>query len=118
MPWEGLIAWITEKKIPNKKIYRIVASYLYFLIDLIMNSFIPWKERPASFQAMKCAVPDDVRLASVKNHIPNMVLNYGRCCVNVAEREKKRGLATCVQNVMSSFALQHASHLFMANNPH
>ncbi|PRD35302.1 UNVERIFIED_CONTAM: hypothetical protein NCL1_11914 [Trichonephila clavipes] len=35
---------------------------------------------------------------------------------NVAEKDKKRGPATCVQNAMSPCALQHASHRFMANN--
>ncbi|GFX20509.1 piggyBac transposable element-derived protein 4 [Trichonephila clavipes] len=42
--------------------------------------------RPSSFQAKKCVVPDDVRLASVGNHLPKMVSNYRRCrkinCIN------------------------------------
>ncbi|GFU18398.1 uncharacterized protein TNCV_1980791 [Trichonephila clavipes] len=57
------------------------------------------KGRPASFQAKKCVVPDDVRLASVGNHMPRwfpIIEGVG----NVAERNKNRGPATCVQNVM------------------
>jgi len=34
------------------------------------------KGRPTTFQAKKCVVPDDVRLASEGNHIPKMVSNY------------------------------------------
>ncbi|GFX66049.1 piggyBac transposable element-derived protein 4 [Trichonephila clavipes] len=37
------------------------------------------KGRPASFQAKKCVVPDDVRLASGGNHMTKMVSNYRRC---------------------------------------
>ncbi|GFS86074.1 transposable element Tcb2 transposase [Trichonephila clavipes] len=37
------------------------------------------KGRTASFQVNKCAVPDDVRLASVENHVTKMVSNYRRC---------------------------------------
>ncbi|XP_035229066.1 piggyBac transposable element-derived protein 4-like [Stegodyphus dumicola] len=47
------------------------------------------KGRPASFQAKRCAVPDDIRLANVGNHMPKMVSNYRRCR-NVAQRPKKR----------------------------
>ena len=37
---------------------------------------------------------------------------------NVAESDKKRGPTTCVQYAMSSCALKHDPHLFMANNHH
>ncbi|GFV48095.1 uncharacterized protein TNCV_3027791 [Trichonephila clavipes] len=37
------------------------------------------KGHPASFQVKKRAVPDDVRLASVRNHMPKMLSNYRRC---------------------------------------
>ncbi|GFV97133.1 piggyBac transposable element-derived protein 4 [Trichonephila clavipes] len=37
------------------------------------------KGRPDSFQAKECAFPDDVRLASVGNHMPKMVSNYRWC---------------------------------------
>ncbi|PRD35301.1 UNVERIFIED_CONTAM: hypothetical protein NCL1_11913 [Trichonephila clavipes] len=47
------------------------------------------KGRPAGFQAKKCVVPDDVRLANVGNHIPKMLSNCRRCVVVVAN-------ATCL----------------------
>ena len=72
----------------------------------------------ASFQAKKCAVPDYVRLASVGNHMPKMVSNYIDDVGNVAQKEKKRGAAAFVQNMMYPCALEHASHLFMANYHH
>ncbi|GFW93254.1 transposable element Tcb2 transposase [Trichonephila clavipes] len=39
------------------------------------------KGRNASFQVKKCVVPDDVRVASVRNHMPKMVSNYRRSFV-------------------------------------
>ncbi|GFX82710.1 piggyBac transposable element-derived protein 4 [Trichonephila clavipes] len=130
----------------GRRSVRWAHSIFYFLIGLaIINSFILWqgskrntclgqltlrivlarqlidgyssrkrKGRPASFQAKECVVSNDVRLWW-KNHKPKMVSDD---VANVAERNKKRGPATCVQNGMSPCALQHASHLFMANNHH
>ncbi|GFV65288.1 piggyBac transposable element-derived protein 4 [Trichonephila clavipes] len=69
------------------------------------------KGRPASFQEKKCVVPDGVRLTSVGNQMQMMVSNKDDVG-NIVERDKKRGHATCEQNVMSSCALRHASHLF------
>ncbi|GFV65857.1 hypothetical protein TNCV_1828271 [Trichonephila clavipes] len=62
--------------------------------------FLTKKERTctASFQEklrMMCALPNMVSIYSSRN---------------VTERDKKRGPATCVQNVKSPCALQHASH--------
>ncbi|GFV81337.1 hypothetical protein TNCV_4773631 [Trichonephila clavipes] len=37
---------------------------------------------------------------------------------NIAVKNKKRGPTTYVKNVSSPRALQHAPHLFMANNHH
>ncbi|GFT79080.1 hypothetical protein TNCV_3094431 [Trichonephila clavipes] len=37
------------------------------------------KGPPASFQAKKCVVLDDVRIASVGTHLPKKVSNYRRC---------------------------------------
>ncbi|GFW27057.1 hypothetical protein TNCV_92831 [Trichonephila clavipes] len=58
------------------------------------------KGHPASFQEKKCVVSYDVRLASVGNHMPNQwfptIDNVG----NESERNKKRGFATCVSNVV------------------
>ncbi|GFY24585.1 uncharacterized protein TNCV_1016311 [Trichonephila clavipes] len=72
---------------------------------------------PASFQTKKYVVLIDVRLAIVEiicqRWLPT-IDDMG----NVAERDKKRGPAACVKNVMSLCALEHASHLFMANNHH
>ncbi|GFU33203.1 hypothetical protein TNCV_4157061 [Trichonephila clavipes] len=79
---------------------------------------IPQEKGHACFQAKKCVVPDDVRLASVRNHISKIVSNYRRCRKCSRKGQEKR-TAACEQNVMSLFcALQYASHLFMANNPH
>ncbi|GFT45931.1 hypothetical protein TNCV_2250691 [Trichonephila clavipes] len=75
------------------------------------------KGRPSSFQAKKCAVPDDVRLASGGNHMPKMVPTIDGVG-NEAQKEKKRGPTASVQNVMYLCALEQASHLFMANNHH
>ncbi|GFY05569.1 piggyBac transposable element-derived protein 4 [Trichonephila clavipes] len=36
------------------------------------------KGRPANFQAKKCVVPDDMRLASLGKHMPNIVFIYRR----------------------------------------
>ncbi|GFW06675.1 hypothetical protein TNCV_3287761 [Trichonephila clavipes] len=70
----------------------------------------------ASFQAKKCVVPEDVRLASVRNLVPKKGFPTKEDIENVSERDKKKRLATCVQNVMTPWALKHASHPFMANN--
>ncbi|PRD31871.1 UNVERIFIED_CONTAM: hypothetical protein NCL1_22181 [Trichonephila clavipes] len=65
---------------------------------------------PASFQAKKCVVPDDVRLAGVgiicQRWFPT-IDDVG----NVAERDKKRVPTTCVQNVMSSVSDFHPKFL-------
>ncbi|GFW64584.1 retrovirus-related Pol polyprotein from transposon 412 [Trichonephila clavipes] len=72
----------------------------------------------ASFQVKKCAVPDDVRLASVGKHMPKKASNYRRCWKCLHKKENKRGPAASVQNVMYPCTLEHASHLFMPNNHH
>ncbi|GFT86794.1 piggyBac transposable element-derived protein 4 [Trichonephila clavipes] len=48
------------------------------------------KGRPVSFQAKKCVVPEDVRLASVGNHMPKMVTNYRRCKKCIRKGQEKR----------------------------
>ncbi|GFX38477.1 piggyBac transposable element-derived protein 4 [Trichonephila clavipes] len=48
------------------------------------------KERPASFQARKCVVPDDVRSASVGNHMSKMVSNYRQCREHSRKGQEKR----------------------------
>ncbi|GFV17048.1 hypothetical protein TNCV_656011 [Trichonephila clavipes] len=63
------------------------------------------KECSASFQANKC-VQDDMPLANVGNHIPKMASNYRRC----------RKYSRTLYDVMYPCALEHASHVFMANN--
>lgn len=55
------------------------------------------KGRPASFQAKKCAVPDDVRLASVGNHMPKMVSNYRRCRKCSTKGKEKRTRCICAE---------------------
>ncbi|GFV92991.1 piggyBac transposable element-derived protein 4 [Trichonephila clavipes] len=54
------------------------------------------KGRPACFQAKMCAVPDDVPLARVGNHMPKMVSNYRRDVGNVAQKETKRERTRCI----------------------
>ncbi|GFS65529.1 piggyBac transposable element-derived protein 4 [Trichonephila clavipes] len=69
------------------------------------------KGRPASFQVNKCAVPDDVRLASVGNHMPKMISNYRRCRkFSTKGKEKKTScicaecdVALCIGTCFSSF---------------
>ncbi|GFV35645.1 uncharacterized protein LOC103524116 [Trichonephila clavipes] len=52
-----------------------VLSVLPYQMDILREKR---KGRPASFQAKKCLIPDDVLLASVENHMPEMVSNYRR----------------------------------------
>ncbi|GFW59928.1 piggyBac transposable element-derived protein 4 [Trichonephila clavipes] len=69
------------------------------------------KGHPASFQAKKCAVLDDVRLASVGNPMPKMVSNYRRCrkCSTKGKEKKTRCICAecdvplCIGTCFSSF---------------
>ncbi|GFV15755.1 piggyBac transposable element-derived protein 4 [Trichonephila clavipes] len=47
----------------------------------LINGYSPRKRkrRPASFQAKKSVVPDDVRIASVVNRMPKIAYKYRRC---------------------------------------
>ncbi|GFX23599.1 piggyBac transposable element-derived protein 4 [Trichonephila clavipes] len=81
----------------RKEIYQIRRSVkgwhriFYLLVDLtIINSFIRWKGGPASFQAKKWVVPDDVSVASVGNHMPKMVSNYRQCRKCSRKGQEKR----------------------------
>ncbi|GFT75850.1 hypothetical protein TNCV_851501 [Trichonephila clavipes] len=42
---------------------------------------LPTVRHPVSFQAKKCVVPDDARLASVGHHMPNIDSNNRRCAI-------------------------------------
>ncbi|XP_035206323.1 piggyBac transposable element-derived protein 4-like [Stegodyphus dumicola] len=92
----------------------------YFLTDHgFVNSFILWQTdiprkrrgRPASFQAKLCAVPDDIRLANVGNHMPKMASNYRRCrkCSTKAQEKRTRYMCAvcdvplCIATCFSSF---------------
>ncbi|GFT38183.1 piggyBac transposable element-derived protein 4 [Trichonephila clavipes] len=55
------------------------------------------KGRPASFQAKKCAVPDDVPLARVGNHMSKMVSNYRRCRKCSTKADEKRICCICAE---------------------
>ncbi|GFU47607.1 uncharacterized protein TNCV_2443291 [Trichonephila clavipes] len=73
------------------------------------------KGRPASFQAKMCVVPNDVRFAFVENQCQRWFPSRD-ATGNVAEKDKKSGPVTSVQNVMSPCALEPGSPFFMANN--
>ncbi|GFY19518.1 piggyBac transposable element-derived protein 4 [Trichonephila clavipes] len=53
------------------------------------------KRRPASFQAKKCVVPDDVRSASVENHMTEMDSNYRQGSKCIRKRRKRTRLHVC-----------------------
>ncbi|GFV52995.1 hypothetical protein TNCV_2876611 [Trichonephila clavipes] len=59
------------------------------------------EKRPASFQANKGVVLNDVRLTSAGNHLPKIVSNCIRCrkCSRKGQEKRTRSL-TYVQNVM------------------
>ncbi|GFV39764.1 hypothetical protein TNCV_869391 [Trichonephila clavipes] len=50
---------------------------------------------PASFQAKKYVVLDDVRLARVENHMPKMISNYRRCRKCSRKGQEKRTRYMC-----------------------
>ncbi|GFX74626.1 piggyBac transposable element-derived protein 4 [Trichonephila clavipes] len=114
-----------KRKIPNVRICKWWHRIFYFIFNLaIINSFIPWqvkkrnrrpanipysisslahrriflkkrKRRPASCQAKCVVVPDDVRLASVGNHMPNMVSDCRRCRKCSRKGQEKRTRCVC-----------------------
>ncbi|GFU80741.1 piggyBac transposable element-derived protein 4 [Trichonephila clavipes] len=49
---------------------------------------------PASFQ-VKCVVPDDVSLESVRNHMPKMVSNYRRSSRKGQEKRTRNMFSEC-----------------------
>ncbi|GFX59619.1 hypothetical protein TNCV_3753841 [Trichonephila clavipes] len=64
------------------------------------------KECPASFQAKKFVVSDDMRLASMENHVPKMVSNYRRLLIDIKEQmmanvefEAMTTIVTCLKRV-------------------
>ncbi|XP_035227169.1 piggyBac transposable element-derived protein 4-like [Stegodyphus dumicola] len=67
--------------------------------------------RPASFQAKRCAVPDDIRIANVGNHMPEMASNYRRCrkCSTKTQEKRTRYMCAvcdvplCIATCFSSF---------------
>ncbi|GFY31235.1 piggyBac transposable element-derived protein 4 [Trichonephila clavipes] len=70
---ERFILWQMNKKNRNLDQLTFRVALACQLIDGYSSR--KRKRRPASFQVKKCAVPDDVRLASVVNHVPKMVSN-------------------------------------------
>ncbi|GFT21339.1 piggyBac transposable element-derived protein 4 [Trichonephila clavipes] len=55
------------------------------------------KGRPATFQAKKCVVSDDVRLASEGYHTPKMVSNCKRCTKCSRKRQGKMSHYMCAE---------------------
>ncbi|GFV97102.1 transposable element Tcb1 transposase [Trichonephila clavipes] len=73
------------------------------------------KGRPSSFQANTCVVPDDVRLASVGNHMPKTVSNYRRCRKCSRKGQEKRTRYMCAECDVS-LCIATCFLFFMANN--
>ncbi|GFT62342.1 piggyBac transposable element-derived protein 4 [Trichonephila clavipes] len=69
------------------------------------------KGRPASFQANKCVIPDDVRIGSVGNHMPETVSIHRRCrkCSRKGHEKRTRFMCAecdvplCITTCFSSF---------------
>ncbi|GFV13997.1 hypothetical protein TNCV_524741 [Trichonephila clavipes] len=66
-----------------------------------------WKRRPTSFQTQKRVVPDDMRLASVRNHMPKIFSNYRRC----GKCRRKGQEKTCYMSVKIDVPLYIATCL-------
>ncbi|GFW22247.1 piggyBac transposable element-derived protein 4 [Trichonephila clavipes] len=112
----SFILWQVNNHNSNRSLDQL--TYRIALARQLIDGYFSTKKKrlSASFQAKKCAVSIYVRLDSVGNRMPKKVSNYRK--QNVAERDEKKGQVTYVKNVISSCAMQHASHLFMANNHH
>ncbi|GFX03293.1 piggyBac transposable element-derived protein 4 [Trichonephila clavipes] len=70
----SFILWQVNKR--NRSLDQL--TFRIALACQLIDGYSPRKRkgRPASFQVKNCVVPDDVRLASVGNHMPKMISNY------------------------------------------
>ncbi|GFV67991.1 piggyBac transposable element-derived protein 4 [Trichonephila clavipes] len=82
----SLILWQVNKR--NRS-----SDLLTFRVTLarqLINGYFSRKRkgRPVSFQA-KCTVPDNVRIASVENHLTKIVSNYRQCRECIRKGQEK-----------------------------
>ncbi|GFX83206.1 piggyBac transposable element-derived protein 4 [Trichonephila clavipes] len=73
----SFILWQMNKR--NRSLDQL--TFRFALARQLIDGYSSRKRKglPASFRAKKCAIPDDVRLAIMGNHMPKMVSNYRLC---------------------------------------
>ncbi|GFS84079.1 piggyBac transposable element-derived protein 4 [Trichonephila clavipes] len=92
----SFILWQVNKR--NRSLDQL--TFLTALVRELIDGYssIKRKRHPASFQPKKCIVLYDVRLTSVRNHLPKRWFPTIDDVGNVTERDKKRGPAnTCAE---------------------